>query len=67
MFPSYPSMLQEAINMRYVGVTEADYEWITDQIMQVANRWVKDRNSNKNCLAIRITASLGIGLHCFDL
>jgi len=53
--------------MRYVGVTEADYEWITDQIMQVANRWVKDRNSNKNCLAIRITASLGIGLHCFDL
>lgn len=23
---------------RYVGVTERDYEWLTDQIVQVANR-----------------------------
>jgi hypothetical protein len=23
---------------RYIGVTEADYEWLTDQIVQVANR-----------------------------
>lgn len=25
---------------RYIGVTEADYEWLTDQIVQVANRCV---------------------------
>lgn len=25
---------------RYIGVTEADYEWITDEIVQVANRCV---------------------------
>lgn len=23
---------------RYIGVTERDYEWLTDQIVQVANR-----------------------------
>jgi hypothetical protein len=23
---------------RYIGITEADYEWITDEIVQVANR-----------------------------
>lgn len=33
-----PCVPQEDINMRYVGVTEADYEWLTDQIVQVANR-----------------------------
>eukprot|EP00967_Tisochrysis_lutea_P079870 scaffold109468_cov20-Tisochrysis_lutea.AAC.1 len=35
--------LQEDINMRYVGIAEADYEWVTDQIMQVANRCVYER------------------------
>ncbi len=30
--------LQEALNLKFVGVTEADYEWITDQIKQLANR-----------------------------
>lgn len=26
------------LHCRYIGVTEADYEWLTDQIVQVANR-----------------------------
>jgi hypothetical protein len=34
--------VQEDLNMRYVGITEAEYEWLTDQIMQVANRWGHD-------------------------
>ncbi|KAL6757381.1 histone deacetylase domain-containing protein [Haematococcus lacustris] len=29
---------KEDINMRFVGVEESDYEWLTDQIVQVANR-----------------------------
>eukprot|EP00879_Flechtneria_rotunda_P013392 GHRR01013982.1.p1 GENE.GHRR01013982.1~~GHRR01013982.1.p1 ORF type:complete len:768 (+),score=320.97 GHRR01013982.1:988-3291(+) len=28
---------KDEINFRYIGVTEADYEWLTDQIVQVAN------------------------------
>lgn len=32
------SLTQDDINMRYVGVTEGDYEWVTDQITQVANK-----------------------------
>ncbi|KAG2494726.1 hypothetical protein HYH03_007240 [Edaphochlamys debaryana] len=28
---------KEDLNLRYVGVTEADYEWLTGQIVQVAN------------------------------
>ncbi|KAF5835858.1 hypothetical protein DUNSADRAFT_6792 [Dunaliella salina] len=34
---------KEDINMRYVGIAEADYEWVTDQIMQVANRCCQGR------------------------
>jgi acetoin utilization deacetylase AcuC-like enzyme len=29
---------KDEINFRYIGVTEADYEWLTDQIVQVANK-----------------------------
>ncbi len=29
---------KDEINFRYVGVTERDYEWLTDQLVQVANR-----------------------------
>lgn len=29
---------------RYVGVTEADYEWITGQLVEVANRWATGRD-----------------------
>jgi hypothetical protein len=28
---------KDDINFRYIGATEADYEWLTDQIVQVAN------------------------------
>ncbi|GLI65150.1 hypothetical protein VaNZ11_008553, partial [Volvox africanus] len=28
---------KEDLNLRYVGVTEADYEWLTGQIVEVAN------------------------------
>ncbi|GIL78691.1 hypothetical protein Vretifemale_8102 [Volvox reticuliferus] len=28
---------KEDLNLRYVGVTEADYEWLTSQIVEVAN------------------------------
>ena len=31
---------KEDINLRFVGVTEHDYEWLTAQIVEVANRWV---------------------------
>jgi acetoin utilization deacetylase AcuC-like enzyme len=29
---------KEDINLRFVGVTEADYEWLTLQIVELANR-----------------------------
>ena len=29
---------KDDINYAYIGVTEKDYEWLTDQIVQVANR-----------------------------
>ena len=29
---------KDEINYAYIGVTEKDYEWLTDQIVQVANR-----------------------------
>lgn len=34
---------KDVINYRYIGVTEADYEWLTDQIVQVANRCCNGR------------------------
>eukprot|EP00775_Hariotina_reticulata_P004555 gene4555-4807_t len=34
---------KDEINFRYIGVTEADYEWLTDQIVQVANRCCNGR------------------------
>ncbi|KAF6259471.1 Arginase/deacetylase [Scenedesmus sp. NREL 46B-D3] len=34
---------KDEINFRYIGVTEADYEWITDEIVQVANRCCNGR------------------------
>ncbi len=30
---------KDEINFHYIGVTERDYEWLTDQLVQVANRW----------------------------
>ena len=29
---------KDEINFRYIGVTERDYEWITEQLVGVANR-----------------------------
>jgi len=29
---------KDEINYAYIGVTEKDFEWLTDQIVQVANR-----------------------------
>ena len=29
---------KEELNLRYVRVNEADYEWVTNQIVEVANR-----------------------------
>ena len=29
---------KEDINLRFVGVTENDFEWITTQIVEIANR-----------------------------
>lgn len=34
---------KDEINFRYIGVTEADYEWLTDQIVQIANRCCSGR------------------------
>lgn len=34
---------------RYIGVSEADYEWLTDQIVQVANRWVFSTGAFRRC------------------
>ncbi|GAB4814038.1 hypothetical protein N2152v2_001084 [Parachlorella kessleri] len=34
---------KDEINFRYVGVTERDYEWLTDQLVQVANRCCEGR------------------------
>lgn len=30
---------KDEINFRYIGVTERDYEWLTEQLVAVANRW----------------------------
>ena len=32
---------KEDLNLRFCGVTEHDYEWLTEQIVEVANRWVE--------------------------
>ena len=29
---------KDDINFRYIGIAEKEYEWLTDQIVQVANR-----------------------------
>ena len=29
---------KDEINYAYIGITEKEYEWLTDQIVQVANR-----------------------------
>ena len=29
---------KDDINYHYIGIAEKEYEWITDQIVQVANR-----------------------------
>ncbi len=29
---------KDDINFRYIGATEDDFEWLTDQIVQVANK-----------------------------
>jgi hypothetical protein len=29
---------KEDLNLRFVGVTEHDYEWLTGQIVEIANR-----------------------------
>ncbi|KAL4431738.1 hypothetical protein ABPG77_002954 [Micractinium sp. CCAP 211/92] len=34
---------KDEINFRYIGVTERDFEWITDQLVQVANRCCNGR------------------------
>lgn len=33
---------KDEINFRYIGVTERDYEWLTEQLVAVANRWGGD-------------------------
>eukprot|EP00955_Chlamydomonas_euryale_P051363 354857-Chlamydomonas_euryale.AAC.47 len=33
-----PFGFQEDINMRFVGVTESDYEWLTHQLVELSNR-----------------------------
>lgn len=37
-FPGFDAHKRDEINFRYIGVTERDYEWLTDQLVQVANR-----------------------------
>ncbi|KAL4440406.1 hypothetical protein ABPG75_003407 [Micractinium tetrahymenae] len=34
---------KDEINFRYIGVTERDFEWITEQLVQVANRCCNGR------------------------
>ncbi|KAI3431427.1 hypothetical protein D9Q98_004480 [Chlorella vulgaris] len=34
---------KDEINFRYIGVTERDYEWITEQVVAVANRCCQGR------------------------
>eukprot|EP00887_Chlorella_sp_A99_P002366 scaffold10.g2366.t1 len=34
---------KDEINFHYIGVTERDYEWLTDQLVQVANRCCNGR------------------------
>lgn len=29
---------KDDLNYRYIGIAEKEYEWVTDQIVQVANR-----------------------------
>jgi acetoin utilization deacetylase AcuC-like enzyme len=31
---------KDTINFHYIGIQEKDFEWLTDQIVQVANRLV---------------------------
>lgn len=37
-FPGFDAHKKDEINFRYIGVTERDYEWITEQVVAVANR-----------------------------
>lgn len=32
---------QDVINFGYIGLLEEDYEWITQQLVQVANRYIR--------------------------
>ena len=34
---------KDDINHRYIGIAEKEYEWLTDQIVQVANRWAASK------------------------
>jgi acetoin utilization deacetylase AcuC-like enzyme len=34
---------KDEINFRYIGVTERDYEWLTEQLVAVANRRAHQR------------------------
>ncbi len=34
---------KDEINFRYIGVTERDYEWLTEQLVAVANRCAKNQ------------------------
>lgn len=38
MPPGFDAHKKDEINFRYIGVTERDYEWLTEQLVAVANR-----------------------------
>lgn len=37
--------MQDVINFGYIGLLEEDYEWVTQQLVQVANRYAYRRVS----------------------
>lgn len=37
--PNHGWIKQDVINFGYIGLLEEDYEWVTQQLVQVANRY----------------------------
>jgi hypothetical protein len=48
---------------RYIGVTEADYEWLTVQLMEIANR-CRFVNVCRGCLVVHPLHSLHANVIC---
>jgi hypothetical protein len=40
---------KDEINFRYIGVTERDYEWLTEQLVAVANRCAAGGRRGRAC------------------